>query len=85
MAHHLEHDRKERRPVIDSIYWFGSVFTIVNVFIAWIADRCICVISRIRCRYVVCHTDEDSDDVVLFSLHFDRQSVSPSRMGYSSA
>ena len=61
------------------------MFTIVNVFIAWIADRCICVISRIRCLFVVCHTDKDSDDVELFSLHFDRQSVSPSRMGYSNA
>jgi len=28
------------------------------------------------CHYVVRHSDEDSDDVELFSLHFDRQSVS---------
>jgi len=72
----LEHDLKEQRPVIDSVYWFVSMFTIVNVLIAWIADRGICDISRVCCRYVVCHTDQDSDDVELFSLHFDRQSVS---------
>jgi len=78
LAHRLEYDSKERRPVIGSIYWFLGMFTIVNVLIAWIVVCIVVFVILVEycCHYVVRHSDEDSDDVELFSLHFDRQSVS---------